>query len=153
MQKPDDGNLKGNGSRRVQRGWLPRLLRHWPLFSWLGLTALCVGLFVRTTQYGIVTATAQVIQHDLAPLQMARMKEIYVQIGSHVTNGQPVAQLDTALIDTQVAEAEATLVTAQTTMAGYQGQMLGLVRTVDDEILKSKRGLELRSEARRVGKE
>ena len=148
MQKPDDGNLKGNGSRRVQRGWLPRLLRHWPLFSWLGLTALCVGLFVRTTQYGIVTATAQVIQHDLAPLQMARMKEIYVQIGSHVTNGQPVAQLDTTLIDTQLAEAEATLVTAQTTMAGYQGQMLGLVRTVDDEILKSKRVLELEKNQR-----
>jgi multidrug resistance efflux pump len=127
---------------------LPRLLSHWPLFSWLGLTVLCVGLFVRTTQYGIVTATAQVIQHDLAPLQMARVKEIYVQIGNHVTNGQPVAQLDTALIDTQLAEAEATLVTVQTTMAGYQGQMMGLVRTADDEILKSKRVLELEKNQR-----
>ena len=148
MQKPADGNLKGNGTRRVHRGWLPRLLSHWPLFSWLGLTALCVGLFIRTTQYGIVTATAQLIQRDLAPLQMARVKEIYVQIGGHVTNGQPVAQLDTALIDTQLAEAEATLVTAQTTMAGYQGQMLELVRTLDDEILKTKRQLELEKNQR-----
>ena len=143
MQKPDNGNPRGKASWSVRRGPLQRLLNHWPFFCWLSLAVLCVSLFVKTTQYGIVTATAQVIQRDLAPLQMARVKEIYVQIGSHVTRGQPVAQLDTALIDTQLAEAEATLVTAQTTMADYQGQMLGLVRTVDDEILKTKRELEL----------
>jgi hypothetical protein len=36
-----------------------------------------------------------------------------VQLGSHVTRGQELAQLDTTLIDEQIAEAEATLATAQ----------------------------------------
>ncbi|HWI57209.1 MAG TPA: biotin/lipoyl-binding protein [Bacillota bacterium] len=94
-------------------------------------------LYGRTTQYGIITGTAQSIHHDVAPLQAARVKEICVQIGSPVTNGQVVAQLDTTLVDTQVAEAEAALAAAQSSMATYQGQMLGLIRTVEDAILQS----------------
>jgi HlyD family secretion protein len=100
-------------------------------------------LYVRTIQYGIITATAQVIQHQVAPLEAARVKQIFVQIGSRVTKGQPLAQLDTTLIDVQLAEAEATMATAQNTMAGYQGQMLSMVTAVDDEILKSQHGIEL----------
>jgi multidrug resistance efflux pump len=118
-----------------------RVLRHWPLLAWLGLTSLCAGLYLRTTQYGIIIGTAQSVHHDAAPLQVARVKEICIEIGSHVTNGQVVAQLDTMLVDTQLAEAEATLVRAQSSMAAYQGQMLGMVRTVDDEILKSGRAI------------
>jgi multidrug resistance efflux pump len=81
------------------------------------------------------------VHHDAAPLQDGRVKNIYVHIGSHVTNGQVVAQMDTTMVDTQVAEAEAMLANAEGTMAAYQGQMLSLVRTVEDEISKSKHAL------------
>jgi len=111
------------------------------MWVWLLLAVLCLALYLRSTQYGIITATVQAIHHDAAPLQLARVKELYVQIGSHVTNGQVVAQLDTTLIDTQLAEAEATLTAAESTMADYQGQMLSLMRTVEDQIASSQNSL------------
>jgi len=141
MQKVEATDPKSAGPPRVQARRWRRVFRHWPFLSWLGLTALCLGLYLRSTQYGIITGTAQSVHHDAAPLQVARVKDIWVQIGSHVTNGQIVAQMDTLLVDTQLAEAEATLTTAQTSMAAYQGQMLALVRAVDDEILKAERAI------------
>ena len=130
-------------TRQSQWWRLRPVLNHWPLLAWSALTFLCLVLYVRTTQYGIITGTAQNVHHDAAPIQLSRVKELCVQIGSHVTNGQVVAQMDTLLVDAQVAEAEAALAGAQTTIAAYQGQMLTLVRTVDDEILKSQHAIEL----------
>ena len=143
MSKESRGNPNGTESRPIRQWRLRRLITNWPFFAWLGLTILCLVLYARSMQYGIITATAQSVQHEIAPLQMARMSALYVQIGDHVAKGQKLAQLDTTLIDLQVAEAEATMAMAQNTMAGYQGQMLALVRTVDDEILKSQHELEL----------
>ena len=102
------------------------------------LTALCVALYLRSTQYGIITGTVQAVHHDAAPLQLARVNQVFVQIGSHVTNGQIVAQMDTTLVETQLAEAKAALAAAENTMAGYQGQMLSLMQTVEDEISKAR---------------
>jgi multidrug resistance efflux pump len=143
MQQIDNQTLTQTLTRQSQRWQLRSLLNHWPLLVWGALTFLCLLLYVRTTQYGIITGTAQSVHHDAAPLQVARVKELYVQIGSHVTNGQVVAQMDTLLADAQVAEAEATLAGAQTTIEAYQGQILTLVRTLDDEILRSQHAIDL----------
>jgi multidrug resistance efflux pump len=134
---------KITGSRPIYRWHIKRLLLDWPLFLWIGLAVICIILYVRTIQYGIITAEAQVIQQDLAPLETARVKAVFVGIGSHVTNGQELAQLDTTLIDVQIAEAEATLSAAQDTMSGYQGEMLGQVRTVEDQIINVQREIEV----------
>jgi len=132
---------KPAGSRRT-RWWKPDfIVRHWPFWTWLGLSALCLTLYVRSTQYGIITGTVLSIHHDVAPLQVARVKEIPVHEGSSVTRGQAVAQLDTTLVDTQLAEAEATLATAENAMAGYQGQMLSLVRTAEDLTAKTQEAI------------
>jgi multidrug resistance efflux pump len=132
-----------NGSGRVSWWHFRRLALNWPLFLWVGLAVLCVFLYIRTIQYGIVTAAAQAIQQEVAPLETARVKAIYVQIGSQVKRGQELAQLDTTLIDEQIAEAEATLATAQNAMAGYQGEMLGQVRAAENEIMNVQREIEL----------
>ncbi len=138
LQRPANHSPRsGSGFGPPQISQLRRLYQRWPLLAWLFLTCLCLTLYVRSAQYGIITGTAQAIHHDAAPLQASRVKAVYVQIGSHVTKGQVVAQMDTTLADTQVAEAEAMLAAAQGTMATYQGQMLSLVRVVDEEILKS----------------
>lgn len=113
------------------------------MLAWILLTAICLLLYLQSTQYGIITGSAQVIHHDAAPLQSARVKEIFVQIGAQVTNGQPIAQMDTTLVDIQIAEAEAMLASAQGNMASYQGQMLNLAKDVDDEILRSQRAIAL----------
>ncbi len=143
MQKSEESVVKRPGPRHIQGSRLRRILSHWPCLTWLALTALCSVLYLRTTQYGIITGTAQSVHHDAASLQVARVKDICVQVGGQVTNGQVVAHMDTMLVDTQLAEAEAKLATEQASMAVYQGQMLDLVRTVDDEILKSERAITL----------
>jgi multidrug resistance efflux pump len=51
-----------------------------------------------------------------------------------VTNGQILAQMDTTLVDSQLAETEATLAAAEGSWASYEDQMLGLLRTSDDDI-------------------
>ncbi len=141
MQTNEESELKRPSSRQIHRWRLRRIFSQWPLLVWLGLAALCLVLYLRSTQYGIITGTVQSVHHDAAPLQVARVKDLYVDIGSHVTNGQVVAQMDTMLVDTQLAEAEANLATAESSMAAYQGQMLALVREVEDEILNAERGI------------
>jgi multidrug resistance efflux pump len=143
MTKASEEIPNRTGSRRIHQWHLRRILLNWPLFTWLGLAGLCVFLYVRTIQFGIITAAAQVVQHEVAPLETARVKTINVEIGSHVAKGQALAQLDTTLIDVQIAEAEASMVAAQNTMAGYQGEMLGQVRAVEDEIIRIQRQIEL----------
>jgi hypothetical protein len=63
-----------NGSGRVSWWRFRRLAINWPLFLWVGLAVLCVFLYIRTIQYGIVTAAAQAIQQEVAPLETARVK-------------------------------------------------------------------------------
>ena len=111
-----------------------RFVNSWPFFAWLGVTALAAWFYVRSTQFGTLPGSVQTIDQDVAPLQAARVKAIYVKIGDHVTNGQIVAQMDTILVDAQLAQAEATLIAAQGTLAAYEGQMHTLVRTFDDDI-------------------
>lgn len=143
MQTPEE-KTRIRAEVRPDHWWQTRrLLRHWPLGAWLVLAAAGLFLYVRSTQYGIIIGTAQDVHHDAAPLQAARVKEIYVQIGSRVTKGQVVAQLDTTLADTHIAEAEAVLAGAEGTMAAYQGQMLSLVRNSDEEILKTQHSIAL----------
>jgi multidrug resistance efflux pump len=111
------------------------MLDNWPFFVWLALVMLCLGLYLRTIQYGIITGAVQVVRHDISPLQASRVKEICVQIGSRVTKGQVVARMDTVIADTQLAEAQATLTSALNTMASTEGQILSLTRTIDEKIM------------------
>jgi multidrug resistance efflux pump len=51
-----------------------------------------------------------------------------------VTNGQILAQMDTVIVDSQLAEAEAALAAAAGSWAAYEGQMLGVLRACNDDI-------------------
>ena len=78
---------KPTGSRPALCGWhLRRIALNWPLFSWIGLAGLCVILYVRTIQYGIVTAAAQVVQQEVAPLETAASQ--ILDIREHRPAGQ-----------------------------------------------------------------
>jgi multidrug resistance efflux pump len=112
------------------RRWLDR----WPIAAWVAVAVMAVGFYVKSTQYGVLAGSAQTVQHNLSPLETARVKAIYVSIGDSVTNGQILAQMDTTIVDSQLAEAEATLAAAEGSWAGYEEQMLTLLRTCDDDI-------------------
>lgn len=121
-------------NRRLRRR---QLTAKWPFLVWLGIVALCSVLYVRSAQYGVLSGTVQAIVQDVAPLQTARLQEVYVKIGERVTNGQVVAQMETTLVDAQLAQAEAKLAEAQSSWASYEGQMIGLQHTLDDDVLKA----------------
>jgi multidrug resistance efflux pump len=121
--------LRNRFSYRWRR-WLDR----WPFAAWFLIALVAILFYVKSTQYGIMAGSVQTVLHGLSPLQTARVKTIQVKIGDSVTNGQILAQLDTTIVDSQLAEAEAALAAAESSWASYEQQMLGLLRTSDDDI-------------------
>jgi HlyD family secretion protein len=111
-----------------------RLLNHWPFVAWVVVALVAIGFYIKSTEYGVLAGSAQTVAHNLSPLETARVQAVYVKIGDVVTNGQLLAQMDTTIIDSQLAEAEATLAAAEGSWATYEEQMLGLMRTCDDDI-------------------
>jgi multidrug resistance efflux pump len=69
------------------------------------------------------------------------VKAIFIKIGDGVTNGQLLAQMNTTMVDSQLAEAEATLAAAEGSWAGYEEQMLSLLRSYDDGIASAEAAL------------
>ena len=106
----------------------------WPIAAWVAVAMIAMVCYVKSTQFGVLAGSAQTVQHNLSPLETARVKAIYANIGDSVTNGQILAQMDTTIVDSQLAETEATLAAAEGSWAGYEEQMLTLLRTCDDDI-------------------
>ena len=121
--------LQDHPSLRWQR-WLDR----WPIVAWVVVAAIAVAFYVKSTQFGVMSGSAQTIKQNLSPIETARVKAIYIKIGDSVTNGQLLAQMDTTMVDSQLAEAEATLAAAESSWAGYEEQMLSLLRSYDQDI-------------------
>lgn len=121
--------LRDHPSLRWRR-WLDR----WPIAAWAVVAVVAVAFYVKSTQYGVLSGSALTVRQDLSPVETARVKAIYVKIGDSVTNGQILAQMDTTLVDSQLAEAEAALAAAEGSWASYEEQMLSLLRSYDDGI-------------------
>jgi multidrug resistance efflux pump len=106
----------------------------WPIAAWVIVAIIAAAFYVKSTQFGVMSGSAQSVIHSLSPLAAARVKTVYVKIGDTVTNGQILAQMDTTLVDSQLAEAEAALAAAEGSWESYEEQMLSLMRTCDDDI-------------------
>jgi multidrug resistance efflux pump len=120
--------------------WL-RWLDRWPIAAWAGVAVIAVFFYVKSTQYGVLSGSALTMKQNLSPVATARVKAIFVKIGDCVTNGQLLAQMDTMLVDSQLAEAAATLAAAEGSWAGYEQQMLSLWRSYDDSIVSAEAAL------------
>src|SRR5437016_5568733 len=113
MREPKETTFKRPRLRsQFQLRWR-RVASRWPVFVWVAVALIAVCFYVKSTQFGTLSGSAQTIRHDLSPLQTARVKEICVKVGDSVTNGQIVAKMDTTIIDAQVAETEASLAAAE----------------------------------------
>jgi len=133
MQTADEIYSRPPLRNRPSLRWL-RWRDRWPIAAWVILAVIAVAFYVKSTQFGVLSGSAQTVLHNLSPLETARVKAIYVKIGDSVTNGQILAQMDTTIVDSQLAEAEATLAAAEGSWAGYEEQMLSLLRNCDDDI-------------------
>ncbi|HTV62780.1 MAG TPA: biotin/lipoyl-binding protein [Verrucomicrobiae bacterium] len=134
MQKVEDTTysrppLRDQPSLRWRR-WLDR----WPIAAWAGIAVIAVAFYVKSTQYGALPGSAQTMEQDLSPIATARVQAVFVKIGDNVTNGQILAQMDTTIVDFELAEAEAALAAAEGSWAGYEEQMLDLLRDCNNDI-------------------
>ena len=129
--------LRDDFSRRWRR-WLDR----WPLAAWVALAVIAVAFYVKSTQFGVLSGSALTVKQNLSPVEMARVKSVFVKIGDAVTNGQILAQMDTTIVDSQLAEAEAALAAAEGSWAAYEEQMLGSLRSCDNEIASAETALD-----------
>jgi len=119
-----------------------RIINSWPFFAWLAVVLVAVLFYLKSVQFGSLAGSVQCITHDISPLHTARVKELCVKIGDSVTNGQILAQMDTTLMDAQLAEAQASLSAAQGSWASYDAQMLNLSRAVEDDIASAQAAIE-----------
>jgi len=128
---------------RDRRSWRwRRWLDRWPIAVWLALAVAGVFFYVKSTQFGVLSGSALTITQNLSPLETARVKTVFVKIGDSVTNGQILAQMDTTIAESQLAGAEASLAAAEGSWAAYEEQMLGLLRSCDDDIASAETALD-----------
>ena len=119
-----------------------RWLDRWPFAAWLVVAVIAVAFYVKSTQFGVLSGSAQTVKQMVSPVETARVKAIYVKIGDTVTNGQILAQMDTTVVDSQLAEAEAALAAAEGSWAAYEEQMLGSLRNSDNAIASAETALD-----------
>ena len=142
MKTPSD-TIYSQPPLRDKPSWRWRRWRdRWPIAVWLALAVTGVFCYVKSTQFGVLSGSALMMTQNLSPLEAARVKAVFVKIGDSVTNGQILAQMDTTVADSQLAEAEAARAAAEGSWEAYEEQMLGLLRSCDDDIASAETALD-----------
>jgi len=120
--------------RRHPRFLLRRVIRAWPFLIWLAAVVVLVYLHARGTRFGGMTGTVETVEELVAPLKTARLTSIDVSVGQHVRAGDVIARMDTATVEAEIATAKAEQQEAQTSIAGYQQNILRLAQQFDEAI-------------------
>ena len=106
------------------RYWGRRILRNWPFMLWLLILLGLWQYYSQTEQYGEMMGVVESIAEPVAPLETSRIQSISVLPGQKVKAGEPLAQMDTALVDAEIAIQQAQLIEAEETITGYQQNIL-----------------------------
>lgn len=119
-----------------------RWMRMWPALVWLGAIAVfCVSHNSSETS-GSMLGVVEVVAEPIAPLETARLISVEVQVGQEIEAGHVVARFDTAVLDAELVVAEAKMLEAEETIAGYQQDVLQLNRRFEDAIRDAEANLE-----------
>ena len=104
--------------------WRQRIVRNWPFLLWLAVLVFITAFYSRNQQFGQMVGTVEVIEEDVVPRETARLVSLNVEVGQSVKKGDVLAQMDTSLIDAQIAVEEATLRDARDTFNRDQRGMV-----------------------------
>ncbi len=125
------------------RLWKMRVLRCWPFAVWLLAAALAVRLYMGSQQFGGMTGFVETIVEPIAPLETARLISVDVTVGQEVCAGDILARMDTSMLEAQLAISEAQMLEAEGSIAGFQQNMLQMVRQFDSAVKDAKTSLEV----------
>lgn len=89
------------------RVWWSRIKLRWPFLVWLGAVAGVIYLFAIQGQTATIAGAVEVVREDIAPLEDARLLRVHVAHGERIKAGDLVAEMDTAVIDAEIAQIRA----------------------------------------------
>jgi multidrug resistance efflux pump len=101
-----------------------RIARNWPFLLWLAVLVFIMAFYSRNQQFGQMAGTVEAIGEDVVPQETARLVSLNVVVGQSVAKGDVLAQMDTSLIDAEVAIADATFRDARETFTRDQRAMV-----------------------------
>lgn len=76
----------------------------WPFLVWLAFAGLALWMFYNTGKIEQIAGVVEIVSEPVASLEEGRIKTVAVKPGSQVKPGDIIAQLDTTLIDEEIAE-------------------------------------------------
>ena len=109
------------------RLWLRRIGRSWPFLVWLGAAVLFGFLYSGSTEFVGMSGVVESVEDLVAPLETARLLKLHAVAGQRVKAGDVLVQMDTVLIDADLAVERATAAEDGGSIGGYQEDILQLV--------------------------
>ncbi len=120
--------------------WFKRV---WPFFFWLGACALAGALWLQGARVGGMPGWVVAATESVSALETARLLDVRVRPGQTVRAGDLLALFDPALIDAEIATEEAILREAESTITGYQQNILQLTRQLEAAVQEAETALAL----------
>lgn len=92
---------------RHPRVWWSRQSFRWPFLVWLAAVGFAVWLFMDTGRTIEVSGVIEVVREEVSPIETARLLKLNVVEGQEVKAGEVIAELDSTLIDAEIADLKA----------------------------------------------
>jgi multidrug resistance efflux pump len=86
-----------------------RVLAFWPALVWLGVVATAVWAYNKGIKFTRMNGLVDPITEAVAADEDSRIERILVRTGTPVKKGDPVVELDTKVLDAQIAKLEAAI--------------------------------------------
>ena len=86
--------------------WWRRLKIRWPFFLWVMAILLAVFFYHHGGRFGGMVGVVDNIRQRVAPLETARLSSLMVTEGQQIKRGDILAEMDTDLLDAEIAEVE-----------------------------------------------
>ncbi len=119
-----------------------RILTSWPFFIWLAAIFIILLLYAGHGRLVGITGIVDTTSDPVAPIETARLVEIYVTLGQKVKAGDRLAQLDTGLVDSQIAQIDAQIHQFEGSMNDYGRRTLVMVQDFEDAIKSAESAIE-----------
>ena len=115
---------------------LRRALNFWPALVWLAVVGIAFWAYSKGVKFTRMNGVVDVIQEAVTSDEDGRIEKILVKSGQAVNQGDPIVQLDTAILDEEIKKFEAALksdledriLKYQFDLARLQSQLRDLIR-------------------------
>ncbi len=109
---------------------------------WLIIAVASVFLYKMSTQAGDLIGVVDTVAEEIAPLETLRLQSVNVVLGQQVKAGDIIAQMDTSIADAAIAEIDAEMFEAESSIGNFERSTLGIVKQFESDIKDAKAQIE-----------